>query len=43
MKTTNLFLLLFLFSISLSGQQNDNTLTPQEFEQGWELLFDGKP
>ena len=42
MKTTNLFLLLFLFSISLSGQQNDNTLTPQEFEQGWELLIDGK-
>lgn len=41
MKSTNLFFL-FLFTISLSAQEKDNILTPEEFEQGWELLFDGK-
>ncbi|NLX67514.1 MAG: DUF1080 domain-containing protein [Bacteroidales bacterium] len=43
-KLKNIFLSLFLFlsSTILSAQQKDNTLTPEEFEQGWELLFDGK-
>lgn len=42
MKSTFFFTFLFLFSILLSAQDKDNILTPEEFEQGWELLFDGK-
>ena len=41
MKLTNLFFLI-LFTVSLSAQEKGNILTPEEFEQGWELLFDGK-
>lgn len=41
-KLINICLFLFLSSIILSAQQKDNVLTPEEFEQGWELLFDGK-
>lgn len=42
MQKSILFIVLFLFSISLVAQEKDNILTPEELEQGWELLFDGK-
>lgn len=41
MKTTIIFSLLLFFSISIDAQKIDNTLSPEEFAQGWELLFDG--
>ncbi|MDD4590417.1 MAG: sialate O-acetylesterase [Parabacteroides sp.] len=41
MKRAIFYLLLLFISVSISAQEKDNTLTPEEFEQGWELLFDG--
>lgn len=40
-KSTFYITLFFLFPILLFAQNKDNILTPEEFEQGWELLFDG--
>lgn len=42
MKTTILIIAIALFSFSLHSQEKDNTLTPEEFTAGWELLFDGE-
>ncbi len=30
-----------IFALSVKSQEKDNTLNPEEFAQGWELLFDG--
>ena len=35
-------LAVFLSSVAAFGQPAENTLTPQEKAQGWQLLFDGK-
>ena len=42
MKTTILISVLVFFSFCVQSQEKDNTLTPEEFAQGWELLFDGE-
>lgn len=42
MKYTLLFVSFLLISYSAQSQQEDNTLTPEEFAAGWELLFDGE-
>ena len=42
MKTTVLISVILYFSLSVQSQQKDNTLTPEEFVAGWELLFDGE-
>jgi hypothetical protein len=42
MKTISLFAALLIISISGFSQDQDNTLTPEEFAAGWELLFDGE-
>ncbi len=42
MKYTLLFVSFLLISYSVQSQQEDNTLTPEEFAAGWELLFDGE-
>lgn len=42
MKLLSFLLFIFISSVSSSAQEMDNILTPEEFEQGWELLFDGK-
>lgn len=42
MKKTILVLVTLVAHISLFSQAKDNTLTPEEFATGWELLFDGE-
>jgi len=42
MRTTALFAVIFIFLIPAFSQENDNTLSPKEFADGWELLFDGE-
>lgn len=42
MKTTTLASVIIFIFLSGSAQEKDNTLTPEEFAAGWELLFDGK-
>jgi hypothetical protein len=42
MKKSILVLVSLVLSISLFSQEKDNTLTPEEFAAGWELLFDGE-
>jgi hypothetical protein len=42
MRTTILAIVAILcFALSGQSQEKDNTLNPEEFAQGWELLFDG--
>ena len=41
MKTTVLLIILSLFFIPVHSQERDNTLSPEEFASGWQLLFDG--
>jgi hypothetical protein len=43
MKKTILFIVLAMFiAFSAKSQEKDNVLTPEEFTQGWQLLFDGE-
>ena len=42
MKTTIIVATLLVFSFSAVSQKTDNTLSPEEFAAGWELLFDGE-
>lgn len=42
MKLKGLFALLLLCAISLTAQEQDNKLSPDELASGWELLFDGE-
>lgn len=42
MKTTTVFAAIFIFLMPAFSQDGDNTLTPEEFANGWELLFDGE-
>ncbi len=42
MKKTIVFFALIVFHISVNSQVKDNTLNPEEFASGWELLFDGE-
>lgn len=41
MKRTFLIFTIAVLGISISAQETDNQLTPEEFAAGWELLFDG--
>jgi len=41
MKTKILAFAMLLFAFSVQSQDKDNTLSPEEFALGWELLFDG--
>jgi len=42
MKQLSIALTILAFSTSLFAQRTDNTLNPEEFAEGWELLFYGK-
>jgi hypothetical protein len=42
MKTTTLIAAAFLYLMPVYSQRPDNTLAPEEFAEGWELLFDGE-
>lgn len=42
MKTTIIYVIFLFLPVSIFAQEAENSLTPEEFEQGWELLFDGK-
>ena len=42
MKTTILLSVILFFFLSVQSQEKDNTLSPEEFAKGWELLFDGE-
>ena len=42
MKNLVFIIVLSLFAGSLTAQDTDNTLSPEEFAVGWELLFDGE-
>lgn len=42
MKKSILVLVALVLHISLFSQAKDNTLSPEEFAAGWELLFDGE-
>ena len=41
MKTTILCIFFFIFLMPVQSQESDNSLTPEEFASGWQLLFDG--
>ena len=41
MKIT-IFILGLFCTFSVKAQQGDNRLAPDEFAEGWELLFDGE-
>lgn len=42
MKKLYIFALLLIPCLSMGAQKADNTLTPQEIADGWQLLFNGK-
>lgn len=42
MKTIIIISVILFFSFSVQSQEKDNTLSPEEFARGWELLFDGE-
>jgi hypothetical protein len=42
MKSIKLIFILLICAITVQSQQRDNTLSPEEFAAGWELLFDGE-
>lgn len=42
MKEICIVLAILAYSASLHAQTKDNTLNPEEFADGWELLFDGE-
>jgi hypothetical protein len=42
MKKSLLSIAFLSMAILLTGQDKDNTLSPEEFAEGWELLFDGE-
>ena len=42
MKTTLAILAALCIPFLVNSQGRDNTLTPEEFASGWELLFDGE-
>ena len=41
MKLKVLATIILAYSISVNAQETDNRLSPEEFVNGWELLFDG--
>ena len=41
MKLKVLATIILAYSISVNAQETDNRLSPEEFANGWELLFDG--
>ncbi len=42
MRTTVVVLITSLLALPIFSQEEDNTLSPEEFAAGWELLFDGE-
>jgi len=42
MKTITLVAAIFIYLMPSFPQEGDNTLTPEEYAAGWELLFDGE-
>ena len=42
MKTSTLAAVIWIYLMPAFSQQADNTLSPKEFANGWELLFDGE-
>lgn len=42
MKRVIIITIILVFNLSVIAQEKDNSLTPEEFTSGWELLFDGE-
>ena len=42
MKTSTLVAAIWIYLMPAFSQQADNTLSPNEFADGWEMLFDGE-